>query len=125
MAGSFGFKSGDHYDVSLKVGGMTLLPAVQNAPADTLIMADGFSCREQIAQTTDRRALHLAQVMQMALREGPRSGPSRGGTEHPERDYFMPREFHQGISTKDIAVLAGAGLAVAGLLLWMLKRNRR
>jgi FAD/FMN-containing dehydrogenase/Fe-S oxidoreductase len=125
MAGSFGFKSGDHYDVSLQVGGMTLLPAVQKAPADTLIMADGFSCREQIAQTTDRRALHLAQVMQMALKEGPRSGPARGGTEYPERNYFMPRQFHQGLSANEIAILAGAGLAIAGGLLWMLKRNRR
>jgi Fe-S oxidoreductase len=125
MAGSFGFKSGDHYDVSLKVGEMTLLPAVRKAPKDALIIADGFSCREQIAQTTDRRALHLAQVMQMALREGPRSGPSRGGTDYPERNYFMPRSFHQGIQTKEIAVVAGAGLLIAGGLLWMLKRKRR
>ena len=44
---------------------------------DTLIIADGFSCREQIGQTTDREALHLAQVIQMALHEGPR-GPSDG-----------------------------------------------
>jgi hypothetical protein len=125
MAGSFGFKSGDHYDVSLKVGEMTLLPAVRKAPKDALIIADGFSCREQIAQTTDRRALHLAQVMQMALREGPRSGPSRGNVDYPERGYFMPQRFHQGISAKEIAVLTGAGLTIAGSLLWMLKRKRR
>jgi Fe-S oxidoreductase len=125
MAGSFGFKSGPHYDVSLKVGEMTLLPAVRKAPKDALIIADGFSCREQIAQTTDRRALHLAQVMQMALREGPRSGPARGNIAYPERGYFMPREFHQGMSTKEIVGLTGAGLAIAGGLLWMLKRKRR
>jgi hypothetical protein len=46
-----------------------LLPAVRAAAPETLIVADGFSCREQIAQTTDRRALHLAQLLQMALYE--------------------------------------------------------
>jgi hypothetical protein len=41
---------------------------VREADNETLIIADGFSCREQIAQTTDRRALHLAEVIQIALR---------------------------------------------------------
>src|SRR5438128_10669569 len=68
MAGSFGFEK-DHYDVSIKCGERILLPAVRAAARDTLIIADGFSCREQIAQATDRHALHLAQVVQMALRE--------------------------------------------------------
>ena len=68
MAGSFGFEK-DHYDVSIKVGERVLLPAVREAAEDTLIIADGFSCREQIAQTTDRRALHLAQVIQMAMHQ--------------------------------------------------------
>jgi LPXTG-motif cell wall-anchored protein len=63
--------------------------------------------------------------MQMALRVGPRSGPSRGNIDYPERGYFMPQQFHQGIQTKEIAVLAGAGLAIAGGLFWMLKRKRR
>jgi hypothetical protein len=43
-----------------------LLPAVRRASADTLIVADGFSCREQIRQATGRRALHLAEVIQAA-----------------------------------------------------------
>ena len=67
----------------------------------------------------------LAQVMQMALREGPRSGPSRGNIDYPERNYFMPRQFHQGMSTREIAILTGAGLAIAGGLLWMVKRKHR
>jgi hypothetical protein len=46
-----------------------LLPAVRWASRDTLIIADGFSCREQIAQTTDRRALHLAEVIQLAMQQ--------------------------------------------------------
>ncbi len=68
MAGAFGFEE-DHYDVSIKVGERVLLPAVRSADKNTLIIADGFSCREQIAQTTDRHALHLAQVIQMAMHE--------------------------------------------------------
>ena len=68
MAGSFGFDE-DKYDVSMAVGELELLPAVRKAPADSLIIADGFSCREQIAQCTDRQALHLAEVIAMALRE--------------------------------------------------------
>ncbi|MBV9596239.1 MAG: FAD-binding oxidoreductase [Chloroflexi bacterium] len=67
MAGAFGFEPGDHYDVSIKAGERVLLPAVRKAPPDTLVIADGFSCREQIAQCTGRRGLHLAEVLQMAL----------------------------------------------------------
>jgi Fe-S oxidoreductase len=69
MAGSFGFEAGERYEVSMKCGEQVLLPAVRRAAEDTLIVADGFSCQEQIAQATGRRALHLAQVLQMALRE--------------------------------------------------------
>ena len=52
----------------MAIGELELLPAVRQAPADSLIIADGFSCREQIAQSTDRQALHLAEVIAMALR---------------------------------------------------------
>jgi Fe-S oxidoreductase len=62
MAGSFGFEA-DHYQLSVDVGELVLLPAVRRASADTLIVADGFSCREQIAQTTNRRAVHLAEAL--------------------------------------------------------------
>jgi FAD/FMN-containing dehydrogenase/Fe-S oxidoreductase len=66
MAGSFGFER-DKYDLSVAIGELELLPAVRRAPADWLIIADGFSCREQIAQGSPRHALHLAEVLQMAL----------------------------------------------------------
>jgi Fe-S oxidoreductase len=66
MAGSFGFEKA-HYDVSIQVGEHELLPALREAADATLIIADGFSCREQIAQTTERHALHLAQVIDMAM----------------------------------------------------------
>jgi FAD/FMN-containing dehydrogenase/Fe-S oxidoreductase len=66
MAGAFGFEA-EHYDVSLQVGERVLLPAVRSAPSEALIVADGFSCREQITQTTGRTALHLAEILQRAL----------------------------------------------------------
>ncbi len=65
MAGAFGFEA-DKFGVSQAIGERVLLPAVRTASSDTLIVADGFSCREQIAQATGRRALHLAEVLQMA-----------------------------------------------------------
>jgi len=66
MAGSFGFDA-HKYDVSIAAGERVLLPAVRAAASDTLIVSDGFSCREQIAQTTGRRALHLADVLKLGL----------------------------------------------------------
>jgi FAD/FMN-containing dehydrogenase/Fe-S oxidoreductase len=71
MAGAFGFEK-DHYDVSIACGERVLLPEVRKASEDTLLIADGFSCREQISQTTNRHALHLAEVLQMALRNDAR-----------------------------------------------------
>ncbi len=68
MAGSFGFEK-DNYNVSLAVGERVLLPAVRQAAPETLIVSDGFSCREQILQSTGRKALHLAEVLQLALGE--------------------------------------------------------
>jgi FAD/FMN-containing dehydrogenase/Fe-S oxidoreductase len=73
MAGSFGYEAA-HYDVSLKMAELSLLPAVRKASAETLIVADGTSCRHQIADGTagERRPLHVARVLASALR-----GPSR------------------------------------------------
>jgi Fe-S oxidoreductase len=66
MAGAFGFEA-DHYEVSMRIGERVLLPAMRQASADTLLVADGFSCREQIGQATGRYPLHLAQVVRLAL----------------------------------------------------------
>jgi len=66
MAGPFGFEKGK-YAVSQAIGERVLLPAVRKAEPDTLIISDGFSCREQIVQGTGREALHLAEVLQRAL----------------------------------------------------------
>jgi len=66
MAGPFGFDK-HHFEVSRECGERVLLPELRAAPGDCLIVADGFSCREQIAQVGDRQALHLAQVVALAL----------------------------------------------------------
>ncbi|HEX2638921.1 MAG TPA: (Fe-S)-binding protein, partial [Pyrinomonadaceae bacterium] len=68
MAGAFGFER-EHYDVSIRCGERVLLPAVRSLDNNALIITDGFSCHEQIRQTTGREARHLAQVIQQALRE--------------------------------------------------------
>jgi FAD/FMN-containing dehydrogenase/Fe-S oxidoreductase len=67
MAGPFGFAE-DRYEVSQAVGERRLLPAVRQAPADALIVSDGFSCQEQIFQATGRRAIHVAEAMELGLR---------------------------------------------------------
>ncbi|MNK47708.1 Anaerobic glycerol-3-phosphate dehydrogenase subunit C [compost metagenome] len=106
MAGSFGFEP-DHLDVSLKAGERVLLPAVRAADPETLIVTDGFSCHEQIAQGTTRRAMHLAEVLQLAFRQG---------------EAQAPEEKPRGLAIGEIALLAG-GLALVGILAF--KRRQR
>ncbi|MGB7191166.1 MAG: FAD-linked oxidase C-terminal domain-containing protein [Acidobacteriaceae bacterium] len=62
MAGPFGFER-EKFDVSQTLAERVLLPAVRSAAPETLLVTDGFSCREQIAQNSPRRALHLAEVL--------------------------------------------------------------
>ena len=66
MAGAFGYEA-EHYDTSMAMAELSLLPAVRAADAKTLIIADGTSCRHQIADGAGRRALHVAEVLAMAL----------------------------------------------------------
>jgi FAD/FMN-containing dehydrogenase/Fe-S oxidoreductase len=66
MAGSFGYEV-EHYDASLAMAELALLPAVMKAEADTLIVADGTSCRHQIADGANRQAIHVAEVLERAL----------------------------------------------------------
>lgn len=69
MAGAFGYGR-ETADISLKMGEANLLPAVRAASQETLIVADGTSCRHQIADGTGRKAIHVARVLEMALAEG-------------------------------------------------------
>ena len=111
MAGAFGFEK-DKYETSVAVGELELLPAVREASLRTLIIADGFSCREQIAQSTDRHALHLADVLQMALREGP-LGPDGN---YPEEALVRSRQTEVRRSMRNAGLaMAGAAAGVAAL----------
>lgn len=66
MSGSFGLEA-EHYEASLAMGELALLPAVRAAAPETLIVADGFSCRHQIADGSGRQAIHVAVLLQRAL----------------------------------------------------------
>jgi len=118
MAGSFGFER-DKYNVSMAIGELELLPAVRQAPSDWLIIADGFSCREQIAQGSPRQAMHLAEVLQMALHgDGLAASdayPESARTRHHRAEIFASMK-HAGLGLA--AVVAG------GALLWELFKSR-
>jgi hypothetical protein len=66
MAGSFGFEEGK-FEISKQIGERVLLPAVRQAPPETLIISDGFSCFEQIDGLAGRKPLHISEVLQMAI----------------------------------------------------------
>ncbi|MGN6400622.1 MAG: (Fe-S)-binding protein, partial [Flavisolibacter sp.] len=119
MAGYFGYEKGEHYDVSIKAGEQLLLPKVREADKTTVIITDGFSCREQIEQETDRKGLHLAQVLQMALRE--KNGYKTDLL--PEKKYVDGMQLKDPHKTRNRLLLLGAiglGWTVYSL---MKKRN--
>jgi FAD/FMN-containing dehydrogenase/Fe-S oxidoreductase len=66
MAGNFGYEA-NHYDVSMKMAEASLLPTIRAAAADTIIVADGTSCRHQIHDGAQRDAVHVARVLEQAL----------------------------------------------------------
>ncbi len=112
LAGSFGFEHG-HHEISVDIAEQRLLPAVREAGEGTLIVADGFSCKTQIEQLSDRRALHTAQLLEMALDNGP-DGVSGS---HPEQAY--PDVVLNGGVPKSakvagaVAAALGAGVAIS------------
>jgi Fe-S oxidoreductase len=117
MAGSFGFHD-EHYEISAAIGELELLPAVRSAPDDWLIIADGFSCREQIAQGTGRQALHLAEVLQMALHT------SSVGADDPYPESRLVREREAEVkASMNRAGLGLGALAAGSLLLWAATRR--
>ena len=118
MAGSFGFEA-EKFGVSRDVGELELLPAVRRADPETFIIADGFSCREQIAQFSDRRALHVAEVLQMALQAGYRA-PQHG---FPEADLVARQEAETWRSMQRAALGAIGAVGGAALLSYLLRRG--
>ena len=102
--------------MSIACGERVLFPEVRNAGKESLIVADGFSCREQIRQATDRRGLHLAQVLKMAIDEGGR-GPIGN---YPERRYITPEP---GLPSGRMVLFSIAvGAAAAGMVLASVSR---
>lgn len=70
MAGAFGFERGQKYELSVQIAESGVLPRVRDADPEGLLLADGFSCREQILQGTGRRSLHLAQAVDEHIAQG-------------------------------------------------------
>jgi hypothetical protein len=99
----------------MTIAEQVLLPAVRKARPDTLVIADGFSCRDQIRHGSGRWPMHPAEVLALALE-------SRGSLppEIPERKYLEP----PARPDPRQAALAGGVLAAAGLLLWGARRLR-
>jgi FAD/FMN-containing dehydrogenase/Fe-S oxidoreductase len=121
LAGSWGFEA-EHYDLSMRIGEEGLFPAVRDAPADALIVADGFSCRTQLEQSdANRTALHIAQVIQMA-RDDTSTGNGRvgdGGRRIPKTPIVVGGAIAAGVGAL-IARRAGSRARRAGA-----RRGRR
>jgi FAD/FMN-containing dehydrogenase/Fe-S oxidoreductase len=114
MAGSFGYEHGERYQVSMACGERVLLPEVRQAASETVIIADGFSCREQIAQATHRKALHLAEVIRMGMAGTAPAVPRS----YPESAFSQPAA---RVSPGSLALAAG----MLGAGLWALIRVGR
>jgi Fe-S oxidoreductase len=109
MAGSFGYEK-EKYEVSIACGERVLLPEVRKAGLSTIVMADGFSCKEQIEQQTSRHALHLAEVIQMAMRSGVEEN-------YPEATIVGPRLLGQKRSMVRAAIVTGTVLAGVAIMI--------
>lgn len=118
MAGAFGYEEGSHYDVSIKAGERVLLPKVRQTPDDHIIIAGGFSCRKQIQQETDHRAMHMAEVMQMALRHGP-----IGQSGRPEAQMLRERKKEFARAAMTTGAYLSIGAVAAALIAWKLHQR--
>ncbi len=115
MAGGWGYEP-DHYDVSMACGERVLLPKVREASPETLVVADGFSCRSQIEQgDTGRDGLHVAEVIKLAREQG--SIP-----DYPER--ALGGEQGSRGSLRQGVIALGAVLAVSGAALGAVRALR-
>jgi Fe-S oxidoreductase/FAD/FMN-containing dehydrogenase len=111
MAGSFGYEAGEKYRVSQACGERVILPKVREAPKETLVIADGFSCRHQIEEGAHRKPLHLAQVLRMAQKSG----------KLPHMDGLA-----RGARLREIAIGAGVATVITGsiMMLQLTKQDR-
>ena len=118
MAGSFGYERAK-YGVSNALGERVLYPAVRRAPPESLVIADGFSCRSQIESGTDREGLHLAEVVDLTLRGGDLP-------DYPERVVAVPRRraIERSMRRARVGILLSSAM-VGGWLGWRALRKRR
>jgi Fe-S oxidoreductase len=119
MAGSFGYEK-DKYEVSVACGERVLLPEVRKAGLSTIVMADGFSCKEQIAQETNRHALHLAEVLKLGLENGRASQDPM----YPEKQFVEPRKLAQKKSMVRAGIVTLSAIGFAALGLALVKKTR-
>jgi hypothetical protein len=120
LAGSWGFEPGK-YEISMTCGDHALLPAVREASDETVVVADGFSCRTQIAQAgTGRQALHIAQVIQLA-----RGGAVAGATSGRPEDHVPARPRAGPASRARRAAGVGAAGAAVAVAAAAARRRRR
>ena len=115
LAGSFGYEA-EHYDISMKIGERVLFPSVRSADRDTIVVADGFSCRQQISHGTPRRAMHLAEILQMGLR------PSKA---RAKRGYIEDGHTEPKHGSPVLSILAVASLVSAGVFFLSRARGGR
>jgi len=102
----------------VKCGERVLLPAVRQAPPETLIITNGFSCHQQMLQLAGRKALHLAEVLQMALREGTVPAPELREAPPALRNGELRRKRLRRWA------LAGTGAAAAGIAAILLHKRK-
>jgi Fe-S oxidoreductase len=116
LAGSWGFEKGK-YEISMQCGERVLFPAVREASADTVIVADGFSCRTQIEQGTKRRAVHLAQLVKTAIEAEParaQGPPERSREQSPiEATPANGRADHRGAKITALSAASIGAVSVA------------
>jgi Fe-S oxidoreductase len=109
MAGAFGFEKGEHYEVSIKCGERVLLPRARELRGDQILITDGFSCHEQVLQQAGKQALHLAQVLELALKSGERE-PEKEPKPQREPDHEHAKRDGHG-RLRWLAPVAGAAVA--------------
>ncbi len=114
LAGSFGYEP-EHHEISMQIGERVLFPRLRAADANTIVVSDGFSCRQQIAFGTPRRGMHVAEVLHMAL-----NGAKPAGT--PGTYIETGRVQAKAGYPMATAITIGAGLIGAGV--YLLKRGR-
>ena len=126
VAGSFGYEAGEKYEISVRAGERVLAPAVRGADRETIVVADGFSCRSQVEHLTERRALHLAEVVHLAgaVDRGPASGNPHSTPEERYRSSAGAPLRQTSTAGRKVLVTAAALAAAAGALVLARARAR-